>query len=486
MNESQHIANLNNIQAEINRLSLAAFGRLIELLKSGEKSPRDAIAEIQAGFTGQYQSALLEAFNKILITSIGAAELKNLNISGLKLSDKLYQHSQSVQATALRLINDHTKGFQDSRKLALQLYEGYNFRAEEPLKVKVQLPKYLRAAFGDDEAFKALWNKDYTGSKLKGLADHFEVGPELARIYARIQAGNLKTPALRAAYLQALDALEQGAGQRALANTLKTAVHERNRYFANRIAQTELHRAHTDQYAAEIMADEGFDYVQIKLSATHPRLDICDYHTGLDAYGLGPGIYPKAQAPKPPFHPFCRCLLRPRASVEGKERFVPDAGQKALSKLPANDARQIMGSADKLEQLLKGKDIDAILNAGIDPQYHFKRLGEFISTAKPDMLSNMTKNDFEIAQSGGRHHGFLNDWSDKKESKIKKTMGSLQKNIEIHQAKIKNLYDYIDRVVSEQELNYLISVYWPKEIRNFLQQINILKEILRERNNDKK
>jgi len=52
----------------------------------------------------------------------------------------------------------------------------------------------------------------------------------LARLYARINANQLKTPALKAAYLQALDALEKNAGQTVLSNTLRTAYHERNRY----------------------------------------------------------------------------------------------------------------------------------------------------------------------------------------------------------------------------------------------------------------
>lgn len=313
----------------------------------------------------------------ILASSIGKAELQNLTVSGLKLSDRLFQHSRDVSATALTIINDHAKGFHDAKKLALQLYEGYHFRFKEPLKVRAPLPKYLRAVFGDDDAFRALWNHEYTGSKLRGLADAFPVGPELAQLYARINASRLKTPALRAAYIQALDAVEKGAGAQRLESLLKTAYYERNRYFANRIAQTELHRAYTDQKAVEIMADDGFDYIQVRLSGSHAITDICDYHTSLDAYGLGPGIYPKAQAPKPPFHPFCRCLTRPLTHVDGTPRYRPKAGLNYLNSLTANEARQVMGSAEKLLQMKAGKTIDEVVNAGIDPLYHLRRLGEF-------------------------------------------------------------------------------------------------------------
>ena len=45
---------------------------------------------------------------------------------------------------------------------------------------------------------------------------------------------------------------------------------------------------------------ERIQYVQIRLSSKHPKTDICDYHAKVDLYGLGPGVYPKAEAPKPP------------------------------------------------------------------------------------------------------------------------------------------------------------------------------------------
>ena len=377
MTDSEQLLLLNQTQADINRLALAAFERLQALLKEG-KTPRDAIALVQSGFIGAYESALLAAFNQVLMTAIGIAELRAMTISGLTLSQKLYRHSQAVQSTVLNIVNDHAKGFHDARRLALQLYEGYGFRADEPLKVKAPLPKYFRAAFGDEKAFDDLWNHHYVGSKLAELADFAEVGPELAQWYARIQASNLKTPALKAAFMEALDALEQGAGAKVLAKKLSTAFYERNRYFANRIAQTELHRAYTDTRAAELMADTGFSAVLLKLSSTHPKTDICDYFANVDAYGLGKGIYPKAHAPKPPLHPFCRCVLTPLAAVDGaKAKLKPNADRDYLASLPLDQARQVMGSADKLNQALGGVPVVEVFDTGKDALYKLKRLGEF-------------------------------------------------------------------------------------------------------------
>jgi hypothetical protein len=155
------------------------------------------------------------------------------------------------------------KGLHSAQELRKALYEGYNFQ-DDPLKIIQPLPKYLQVEFD------------------------------------KFKAAQLKTPALRAAYLEAIRRAEAGAGMEAIEKQLRIAFYERNRYFANRIARTELHRAYTDQQARELMDQDRIQYVQIRLSSKHPKPDICDLHAQVDRYGLGPGIYPKADAPKPP------------------------------------------------------------------------------------------------------------------------------------------------------------------------------------------
>ncbi len=133
------------------------------------------------------------------------------------------------------------------------------------------------------------------------------------------------------AYLEAIDAMEKGRGAKVLEKKLGVAYQERMRYFANRIAQTELHRAWMDKQAAEIMADEGIEVVQFQMSGTHPRTDICDLYASQDAYGLGPGLYPKEHAPLPPLHPHCRCGLISKRLISAKgAKENPDAGRQYL------------------------------------------------------------------------------------------------------------------------------------------------------------
>ena len=271
---------------------------------------------------------------------------------------RVYTNAQAVSATTRTIIEQHLKGPHAARELAKALYEGYDFK-QDPLDVAGKLetlPKYLRLEFD-----KAL-------------------------------AAKLKAPALRAAYLQAIR--EQEKGMAALERVLKTAFYERNRYYANRIARTELHRAYTDRQSRELMIQERIEYVQLRLSSKHPKTDICDYHARLNAYGLGPGVYPKADAPKPPFHPHCYCLLSPKIDLNPKlkPRFNPNAGQAFLASLPSNEARQVAGSIDKRDRILAGKaTIKEVYNEGKDALYQWKRVGDVAQTAAmpkvhPDVL----------------------------------------------------------------------------------------------------
>ena len=119
------------------------------------------------------------------------------------------------------------------RDRAKALYEGYDFK-QDPLDVAGKLetlPKYLKVEFN------------------------------------KVLAAKLKTPALRAAYLQAIREQEAGKGMAALEQVLKTAFYERNRYYANRIARTELHRAYTDRQSRELMSQARIEYVQLRLSS---------------------------------------------------------------------------------------------------------------------------------------------------------------------------------------------------------------------------
>lgn len=317
-----------------------AFVKLLEKIRAGAL-PRTALNAILKEFNADAIEGFREALNAILQSSLGTTEVKAYKVGKVKLSDALYANAQAVAANTQQIIEKHMAGIHDARELRKALYEGYSFQ-DDPLKVIKPLPKYLQVEFD------------------------------------KFKAAKLKTPALRAAYLEAIRKAEAGAGMDALEKTLKVAFYERNRYYANRIARTELHRNYTDQVARELMEDDQIEYVQWRLSAKHPRRDICNLHAELNRYGLGPGVYPKAEAPKPPAHPCCLCLLAARIDLfpERPPRFNPKAEQAYLRSLPAKEARDVAGSYAKLARAKGGESLEAIYNEGKDDLYKWKRVGD--------------------------------------------------------------------------------------------------------------
>lgn len=349
----QEQAQLDALAIAIRQRAEQAFEAMLQRLREGE-SPRDAIKAVSETFAGEYFSELSTAFSAVLQENVGLATIKAWPVGEVDLSERLYTHLDEVNAVTRGLIADHVKGFVQARTLAMQIYEGYEFKTD-PLQVKAKLPKYLREAL-DDPA----------------------VSQGFAQIVGRIRASALKTPALKAAYLQAIDDLEAGVGEGRLRRVTRVAWYERNRYFANRIAQTELHRAYSNQVSSELMSDDEAVWVKVQMSRTHPRVDICDYHSGLNAWGQGPGFYPKAKAPRPPFHPFCRCTVRPAYELDAEAEQVErqDAPQAFMQGRSDYDQRLIAGSRDRLQRFRDGESLEAIYNGATKSTYRWGRVGD--------------------------------------------------------------------------------------------------------------
>jgi hypothetical protein len=268
----------------------AAYAEFLRRVRAGE-APRDAVTAVMGQFAGTMAETMAAAFGAILARSVGSADVMKIEVGGMALSDKLYAQAREVSQIVQGIVDRHAQGWQDARKLALELYEGYGFRkpGDEPLQINRNnplLPRYLREV----------------------LLPISELSDDLRKHLARLQADNLSTQALRAAYLdvlRAIDAMEEGAGAEAVEKALRVAYYEKVRYQATRIALTDLHRAYAEARAREMMDDPEVQWVQWRMSATHPITDICDYLATVDKWGMGPGVYPVGQAPVPPAHPHC-------------------------------------------------------------------------------------------------------------------------------------------------------------------------------------
>lgn len=451
----------------IDRLAAAAFDRMWRtMIEHPEISPRDAIREAQAEFGGRFAGQMAQAFSGLLQRAVGVAEVRAMPVGGLSLSKRLYRHNTETTARALQVVKDHAKGVHQARELALQLYDGYKpaDAPRNPLEgaARAKLPKALRELAADP------------GSR-KGLAQVIAGG--------RAQAARLKSAPLRAAYTEALDAWEAGAARGTLQRKLRVAQEEKNRFFAQRIAQTELARAHQAQVAAELMADPELDVVQVVLNPAHPKADICNLHARADLWGLGPGRYPKAKAPRPPFHPFCWCKLKPRysATADGAAR-VPGAEAAYLRSLPVEQAAAVMGSRERLQHVLGGASAESVINAGKDPLYRLARLGDggghaLVAGRNGGAAESKPLVDpYEIAKAGGKHRGFLRQVSDWGPRQRAKAIASLWAEVTLHLDKISSPQKYVPSwaVLSESHRSSLLRD-WRKEVTDHQEQIAILK-----------
>lgn len=342
-----------------------AFADLLQLIRDGAE-PRNAVQTVMGSFAGEMAETMQTAMGAILGAAVGDAAAVPYEISRIALSTRLYAEAAQVGEVVQGIVRDHTRGFQQARDLALDLFEGYSFREPdaEPLQINPRnpkLPEYLRRAIVTDPVL--------SGGIEKALA--------------QLQVDGLATGPLKAAYsetLAAIDTLEAGAGRVRLEAKLRVAWFERVRYFAIRIARTELHRAYSEREARIMLDDDDIEFVQIRRGTKNADPCICSLMTGRDLYGLGHGVYPKLEAPVPGFHPFCRCVMSPRLDLTGKKAKPRDDDGDAyfLSKLDPGVAGRVAGSRDKRDDILAGASAEEVASRGRDPLYRIRRTADVL------------------------------------------------------------------------------------------------------------
>lgn len=352
---------LDRLSRDLAREAKEGKDKVIELINGGT-APRDAIDQVNADYNGKFANLYAAALSEVLGREVTAANVLRGTIGEITLSKALYENAKKVSAQVRETIALHVKGFQDSRKLAKELYEGYGFKTDEPLKINSR-------------------NKLLPESIRKALATDPEVSGQLQRAFDEAGVKALRTKALRAAYLELLDSLgniEGEAGAALLEKKLQVAYEEKMRYFANRIAQTELHRAYALEIAQDIADDEDIKFVQYDLAPTHPVTDICDYFAKANLYGLGAGVFPAGACPVPPIHPFCRCQLTPR--VDLFDRAVPKKIQGAekafFSSLSIREQKLVAGTKANLAAVRNGKTMKSVWNSRQPDQYKVKTIGD--------------------------------------------------------------------------------------------------------------
>ena len=283
----------------------------------------DLVGDFAEGYGKKQAAAKFER------EAISAAMKKSWTDDGVNLSDRMYKNSRKVQAESAEVIGKAIKEGESAAKTAKKLFDGYGkggIIPEQDIPEFIQEVKDLPVPAWLDEEAVAEW--------------------KAAIRHARKLIEQGTTPGLRAAYSEVMDAIENGAKQN-VSKAIDTAVQEKTRYTAERIARTERARAYADGVMAKYLDDPDIVAFQWKLSDRHPKCDICDVYAHADLHGLGKGIFPKDKFPKLPAHPHCLCRIKPivdgMIDMSRQKDNVNKGGKAYIDTLPKREQERLLG-----------------------------------------------------------------------------------------------------------------------------------------------
>lgn len=293
---------------------------LLEMLEEELVKFNDAVAE-------EVMSSLDEALSSMVTKS----SVPSVVPTAVTLSDMLYNNSTRVAGEVLPILLDAQEAQSTAVDLARTLYDGYDFSDQDVLDVVDKLPNYITDYINDNSLEEQFLD----------IAD------------------KLKTKPLKTAVQGIADAVNE-ATEEALHKALEVYLQEKARYYADRVAKTEVQRAKSIADAWSMFNDDDIQLVKWELSSRHTIFDICDYYANLDM-GYGKGIFPKNQYPALPLHPHCMCKVVPYYKPVEK-KYIKDPTDELMNSLPLDKQKDIAGSWDKLQEYLNGKNLLDIFN----------------------------------------------------------------------------------------------------------------------------
>ncbi len=346
----------SNLQKLVSRFSRRwqkqarlAVKRLYELLENG-MTVTAAVSKLSKEYSDLFkldglEDMLLEAacYGYGIMPSVLTADQRKewgkqltdkWDASGMKLSEKIHGASVKMRSAIIDTLQAqmfHSKTWTDT---ARALYDGYSkgenaFTGGKDIISRQELPQYIQKvllATGDSET---------------------AVAQQLAlENINKLAKGGAPNKALQAAYNELLEAVQEG-NEKAIEKAVETAINEKSRYVAERIARTEMARAYADGFIAKIKDDPDIVAVKFKLGSRHPAFDICDMYARADMFNLGKGVYPKDKLPPLPIHPHCLCryseVINGEVDTGKAVDNVQNAGDKWLGGLTEYQRRAVLG-----------------------------------------------------------------------------------------------------------------------------------------------
>jgi len=280
---------------------------------------REVAAQIRAEAERGYGDSLPQGITDRLFTHSWTPD-------GLTLSERTTHASILVREMVARTISEQIKKSASYRQASLAIFDGYRQGGIIPVQ---DVPKYLQETI--------------VAARHAGIPRN-ELMKALKPIRRQIEKGT--TAGMRAAYSQLVDALED-QNEKALNKAIYTATQERTRYFADRIARTEMARAYQDGFLLKWDNNDDCVAYQWKLSGRHPRYDICDLYAKANLYGMGAGVFPKDKVPRLPAHPHCMCFLKPviRGMIDNETPIdrIEEGGREYLDSVDLHHRQMLLG-----------------------------------------------------------------------------------------------------------------------------------------------
>lgn len=316
---------------------LRQFEDYIKRLLAAGRTPHQAVQEayhkypVMESMYTEIQAQLIDETERGYGAELPVAAVKRaMEIAWapdlLTLSERTTQGASKVVAQVSKSIMDSLQKGEAVKAAALQLFDGYSVGGIIP---QQSIPLFL------DNLLRVAGPKDYGGAAYKAIIRDVQRNLD-----------KLTSQGLKSAYNQVMKAIASG-NEDQVNNAIYVATQERTRYYAERIARTELARAYQDGFLARWGPDEDTVAFRWKLSGNHPRVDICDLYANADLYGLGRGIYPKDRVPLIPAHPHCMCRLQPiitgQLDKETPVDQIAEGGQRYLEGLSIPDQEDILG-----------------------------------------------------------------------------------------------------------------------------------------------
>lgn len=254
------------------------------------------------GFRAAIRTMVRDAVLSSAVIGAGSVKLaQNMPLneawdeSGMTLSQKLHGTSATMRNRIVKTVREQLKTGDGAIKSARALYDGY--KVTDNAVRKQTLPKYLNKILTYTRRSDLSENDVKRLQKLIRRARHN---------VARLAQNGAPNKALKTSYKELLDAVES-TSDKAIERAIKTAVEEKSRYVAERIARTESARAWYQGFIADTENDTDVVAYRFVESTRHPTEDICDTFANQNHYGWGKGVYPKGEQPELPIHPHCLC-----------------------------------------------------------------------------------------------------------------------------------------------------------------------------------